>query len=144
MLFMWHVREEMERKVQKVNSRYLICGTSIVLAISVFVWLAGPVTSLSKTESVEKAWTTSTFLDFSDGTLADGGENTYVTAAGEIRLINQWDLNQDGFLDIVFPNTHDNNQQIDLFIYGGVHGFDVHHVGFIPDHAGGAGSSEDM
>ena len=66
------------------------------------------------------SWTTSTFLDFSEGTLDDGGVNTYVTAAGEVQLINRYDLNQDGFLDIVLVNTHDNNAQVDLFIYWGL------------------------
>ena len=67
-----------------------------------------------------KRWTVSNFLEFSRGTLGDAGANTYVTAAGEVKLINLWDLNRDGFIDIVLPNTHDNNEQIDLFIYWGV------------------------
>ena len=66
-----------------------------------------------------RSWTTSTFLEFSEGRLDDGGVNTYVTAAGEVQLVNQYDLNRDGFLDIVLVNTHDNNQQVDLFIYLG-------------------------
>ena len=73
-----------------------------------------------------KRWTVSGFLEFSRGTLGDAGANTYVTAAGEVKLINLWDLNRDGFIDIVLPNTHDNNEQIDLFIYWGV---DEDHVG---------------
>ena len=73
-----------------------------------------------------KRWTVSNFLEFSRGTLGDAGANTYVTAAGEVKLINLWDLNRDGFIDIVLPNTHDNNEQIDLFIYWGV---DEDHVG---------------
>ena len=73
-----------------------------------------------------KRWTVSGFLEFSRGTLDDAGANTYVTAAGEVKLINLWDLNRDGFIDIVLPNTHDNNEQIDLFIYWGV---DENHVG---------------
>jgi hypothetical protein len=79
---------------------------------------------------------------------ADGGANTYIAAtgflqlinrwdtAGEVRLINQWDVNNDGFLDIVLPNTHDNNQQLDLFIYWGVKGFDVHHRTRLPTDGG--------
>ena len=75
-----------------------------------------------QSQSGEKKWSTSTFFEFSEGTFVDGGENIYVTADGEIRLINQWDLNRDGFIDVVLPNTHDNNQKVDLFIYWGVKG----------------------
>ena len=66
-----------------------------------------------------KTWTTSTFLDFVDGTLADGGVNTYVAADGTVRLINLRDLNNDGHVDIVLPNTHDNNAKVDVLIYWG-------------------------
>ena len=59
------------------------------------------------------------FLEFSKGSLSDGGVNTYVAADGSIRLINQWDLNGDGFLDLVFPSSHDNNLGVDSFIYWG-------------------------
>ncbi len=81
--------------------------------------------TLSGTSHGERSWTTSTFLEFSEGTLDDGGVNTYVTAAGEVQLVNQYDLNRDGFLDIVLVNTHDNNEQVDLFIYWGIDGLQV-------------------
>lgn len=90
----------------------------------------------SKIDGEQKVWTTSSFLEFSDGTLSDGGVNTYVTAGGEVRLINLWDLNNDGFLDIVFPNTHDNNQQVELSIYWGVDGFGVRRRTQLPSDGG--------
>ena len=74
--------------------------------------------------NVEKAWTTSSFLDFVDGTLTDGGANTYVAADGTVRLINVWDLNNDGHLDVVFPSSHDHKEVVDLFIYWGESGFE--------------------
>lgn len=90
----------------------------------------------SKIDGEQKVWTTSRFLDFSDGTLSDGGVNTYVTARGELRLINLWDLNNDGFLDIVFPNTHDNNQQVELFFYWEIDGFSVRRRTRLPSDGG--------
>ena len=60
----------------------------------------------SPAHAAPHTWTTSTFLQFSEGTLGDGGANSYITAVGEVRLINQWDLNRDGFVDIVLPIPH--------------------------------------
>ena len=91
-----------------------------------------------------ETWTVSTFLEFSEGTLEDGGANTYVTAAGEIRLVSLSDLNSDGFLDIVFSNSHDNNTQIDLFIYWGVDGFDVGRRTRLPSDGGSAQAIADL
>lgn len=79
-----------------------------------FVWKM-----LSSEIDGSKVWTTSTFLDFVEGELVDGGANSYVAADGSIRLINLYDLNQDGSVDVVFPSTHDNSEAIDLFIYWG-------------------------
>src|SRR5262245_6863747 len=64
-----------------------------------------------------KIWTTRTFLDFVEGEFGDGGANTYVSADGGVRLINLYDLNNDGNVDVVFPSTHDNNEAIPLFVY---------------------------
>ena len=58
-----------------------------------------------------REWTTSSFLDFVDGALTDGGANTYVGADGTVRLINLWDLNNDGQLDLLFPSSHDHNEK---------------------------------
>ena len=79
-----------------------------------------------------KVWTTSTFLDFQVGEPADGGANTYVAADGSVRLINLYDLNADGNVDVVFPSTHDNNEAIDLFIYWGRDGFSPSHRKALP------------
>lgn len=94
--------------------------------------------------SGRKIWTNSSQFDFNQGTLLDGGANSYVTAAGEVRLINQWDLNRDGFLDIFFFNTHDNNQQMDLFIYWGIQNFAVHHRSRLPSNGGVAQAIADL
>ena len=72
-----------------------------------------------------RQWTQTTFLDFGGGRLEDGGANTYVAADGSVRLINRWDLNHDGYLDLVFPSSHDNNHGVDSYVYWGkTSGFD--------------------
>lgn len=105
----------------------------------VAVALLFPVLSVSvgsRAQAGPHAWTTSTFLQFGEGSLDDGGANSYITAAGEVRLINQWDLNRDGFIDIVLPNTHDNNERQDLFIYWGIEQFEVERRTRLPSDGG--------
>src|SRR5438105_12603427 len=38
-----------------------------------------------------REWRTASYLDFAEGSCADGGANTYVAADGTVRLINLWD-----------------------------------------------------
>ncbi len=66
-----------------------------------------------------EVWRESSFADFADGVLTDGGANTYVGADGSVRLINQLDLNQDGLIDLVLPGSHDNNFDMNAWIYWG-------------------------
>ncbi|WP_428938597.1 FG-GAP repeat domain-containing protein [Fontivita pretiosa] len=64
-------------------------------------------------------WTQDSFEDFSQGRFGDGGVNTYVSAAGRIQLINRWDLNGDGNIDLVFANSHPQAEKLDAVIYWG-------------------------
>ena len=74
---------------------------------------------------VARQWTQTTFLDFGGGRLEDGGANTYIAADGSVRLINRWDFNNDGYLDLAFPSSHDNNHGVDSYVYWGkTSGFD--------------------
>ena len=99
--------------------------------------------SSGKSES-NREWTTSSFLDFVDGALADGGANTYVGADGTVRLINLWDLNNDGHLDLLFPSSHDHNEKVDLFIYWGRSGFDPDGRTRLPSNGGKAVTIADL
>lgn len=64
-------------------------------------------------------WTQDTFLEFIEGSFDDGGANTYIAADGSLQLVHRWDLNNDGFLDPVFPSSHDNNYGVPSYIYWG-------------------------
>ena len=92
-----------------------------------------------------KTWTTSSFLDLVDGSFADGGVNTYVAADGRVRLINVWDLNDDGNLDVVFPSDHARSDKVDLFIYWGADsGFDPSRRSSLPTQGGEAVAAADL
>ena len=47
------------------------------------------------------------FDDFSLGILDASGQNLYVSKDGSVRAIHGHDLNDDGWIDLVFPQTHD-------------------------------------
>ena len=54
-----------------------------------------------------QTWVEDIFEEFADGTLDAAGQNVYVSRDGTIRTIHRFDINQDGFLDLMFNNTHD-------------------------------------
>ena len=62
-------------------------------------------------------WRQASFEEFRHGTLEDGGANTYISARGAIQLINRWDYNNDGHLDLLFVSTHDHREKLDAFLY---------------------------
>ncbi len=59
------------------------------------------------------------FEDFSRGSFPDGGANVYVSRSGRVQLIPRWDLDQDGYLDLVFSQDHDVVEKPDALIYWG-------------------------
>ena len=91
-----------------------------------------------------KIWTTSSFLDLVDGSFDDGGVNTYVAVDGTVRLINVWDLNDDGNLDVVFPSDHDRSDKVDLFVYWGANGFDPSRRLRLPTDGAKSGTAADL
>src|SRR2546430_664650 len=62
-------------------------------------------------------WTTASFEDFRKGQFFDAGSNLYVSAHGRMQMINRWDLNNDGFLDVVIPSGHAHTEKEDTYIY---------------------------
>ena len=88
----------------------------------------------SQSENSTLVWQEHTFQDFIDGHFGDGGANTYVSAEGRIQLINKWDLNQDGYLDLVFSNTHPHREKLDAAIYwGNGKDFDGSRSSYVPN-----------
>src|SRR5205823_8982926 len=102
------------------NRRRRIAAAAVLVAGLLVI--AGMAVSVPRPN--EQWWTQRSFLDFSEGTLADAGANTYIAANGSIQLINRWDLNGDGHLDLVFPSSHDTGYGINSYVYWGRDRFD--------------------
>jgi len=57
--------------------------------------------------SEAQTWVDSTFEDFIQGQFDASGQNLFVSKKGEVRSIRRYDLNQDGYIDLLFNSTHD-------------------------------------
>ena len=73
--------------------------TAVILFVCCFLILAY--------DAVAQTWVEDTFEDFRDGKLDAAGQNIYISRDGSIRTIHRFDLNQDGFIDLIFNSTHD-------------------------------------
>ena len=69
--------------------------------------------SLATAQPESIIWLEDSFEDFSDGTLDASGQNIYISQDGSIRTIQRFDLNDDGYLDLFFGNTHDHVNRVD-------------------------------
>jgi hypothetical protein len=67
----------------------------------------------------DNVWTQSSHAEFAKGRFGDAGANTYVSARGRIQVVNRWDLNTDGEIDLVFANSHPQAEKLDSVIYWG-------------------------
>lgn len=68
--------------------------------------LAIAILTVSNT-AAEEIWVEDSFDDFNDGHLDASGQNLYVAADGTVRTIHRFDLNEDGYIDLLFNNSHD-------------------------------------
>ncbi len=84
----------------------------------------------------EKVWVETTQKDFANGTF-DGGGNLYASWKGDVQVVNSWDLNSDGHLDITFSNySTDTSYNIHSDIYwGSTDGFNLKNKIEFPTHA---------
>ena len=55
-------------------------------------------------------WSMKGFDDFSRGTLGNAGQNIYVSKKGVLQRIWQFDVNSDGYVDILVANSHGYNE----------------------------------
>jgi hypothetical protein len=97
-------------------------------------------------ERSEGTWTETTFADFADGGF-DAGGNIVASPDGNLTLTGQqWDLNNDGFLDIVFCNGYDGTSpNINSYIYwGSASGFSIGNKTELPTHGACSNSVADL
>lgn len=73
----------------------------IVFAVATTLFIAASQSTSAQT------WIEDTFADFNDGTFDASGQNLYATAGGRISTIHRFDLNGDGYHDLVFNSSHD-------------------------------------
>lgn len=66
---------------------------------------------------MHQLWHTRGFEDFSRGTCGNAGQNLYVSHAGTLQRIHQYDLNRDGSLDLVFCNSQNHGERPPVFVY---------------------------
>lgn len=57
------------------------------------------------------------FADLAQGEPGNAGQNLFVSARGELKLINWFDLDRDGFPDLVINNDHTPYENADSLIY---------------------------
>lgn len=64
-----------------------------------------------------KCWVQRGFDQFARGSFGSGGDNLYVNARGEIEMVYRFDVNNDGHVDIVLPNSHGYIERGPTWIY---------------------------
>ena len=79
-------------------------------------------------------WTTRGFEGFARGTCGNAGHNLYVSRAGVLQRIHQYDLNGNGYADLVFCNSQNHWEKPPTYVYRDVLG-DVTRVELASDGA---------
>lgn len=62
--------------------------------------------------TLAQQWVDETFEDFSKGEFEDAGQNIYISKKGQIRTIRRFDLNNDGYVDLIFNSTHNDDAAV--------------------------------
>ena len=65
----------------------------------------------------KKKWVTEGFDVFRRGTFGNGGQNIYVSKKGILQRIFQYDLNRDGYVDLVFANCQNHGESAPSYVY---------------------------
>ncbi len=62
-------------------------------------------------------WITEGFEAFRRGTFGNSGHNLYVSKSGVLQRIFQYDLNRDGWVDLVFANCQNHGESAKSYVY---------------------------
>ena len=62
-------------------------------------------------------WVTEGFEAFRRGTFGNAGQNLYVSRVGVLQRIHQYDLDHNGWLDLVFANCQDHHESAPSYVY---------------------------
>jgi len=81
----------------------------------------------------QQVWSEKSFEDFADGTFDDAGANMYVSHNGRVQAINRWDVNKDGYVDMLCVNSHSLVEMLDMSIYwGNGKDFSIQNHSYVP------------
>ena len=64
-----------------------------------------------------KEWITEGFEAFRAGIFGNGGQNIYVSKKGILQRIHQTDVNGNGYMDLVFCNSQNHEEQVPVEVY---------------------------
>ncbi len=92
--------------------------------------------------SVSSPWITRGFEAFRRGTFGNGGQNLYVSRAGALQRIHQFDLDRDGHVDLVFCNSQNHGEKPPVTVYRDVLGRTASR--FLPSDGGRTGVAADL
>ncbi len=84
-----------------------LAGISSMFFRKLFISSAFILVFVPCSRAEDHRWVEDNFEDFRDGTFDAAGQNLYVTSEGQIKTIHRFDLNTDGYLDLVFNSSHD-------------------------------------
>ncbi len=87
-------------------------------------------------------WITRGFEAFRRGTFGNGGQNLYVSRAGVLQRIHQFDLDRDGHVDLVFCNSQNHGEKPPVTVYQDVLGRTTSR--FLPSDGGRTGVVADL
>ena len=65
----------------------------------------------------DNSWIHRGLEEFNKGSFDNGGDNLYVNAEGVMETIHRTDANGDGYVDLVFPNSHGYTERGPTWIY---------------------------
>lgn len=68
-------------------------------------------------DAASGAWRERGFQDFVDGRFGNAGQNLYVSRGGVLQRIYRYDVNRDGFFDLVFCNAQDHGERPPAYVY---------------------------
>ena len=69
------------------------------------------------TTQSEQVWKTRGFKAFRQGTFGNAGHNVYVSRAGVLQRIHLFDVNKDGYIDLLFCNAQDHLEAPPTYVY---------------------------
>ena len=65
----------------------------------------------------KQSWETKGFQAFARGSFGNSGQNLYVSRAGILQRIYQYDLTGNGYVDLVFCNSQSHFEKPDSLVY---------------------------